>query len=189
MDADLEAIRRDVQGRLGRAARDRNSSMHIPAVATGGGDARLMVLREFDAAGWRLRFNTDARSPKVAAIEADPRVGVLFYDAEAKVQIRCRGRGTILTEGALVDAAWSEADSYARRCYLGEAPGTRVSQPSSGLPEWVEGKRPSEDELAPARANFALLLVEVEEIDWYHLAHTGHRRALLRRDGGEWLTP
>ena len=61
--------------------------------------------------------------------------------------------------------------------------------PSSGLPAWAEGIQPTEAQVAPVRDNFAVLLVEVEEIDWYWLSNDGHRRALLRRDGGNWLTP
>lgn len=61
--------------------------------------------------------------------------------------------------------------------------------PTSGLPEQFEGVEPGDAELLPARGNFALLLVEVAEIDWFSLAHTGHRRALVTRDGGQWIAP
>jgi hypothetical protein len=89
----------------------------------------------------------------------------------------------------LVDAAWNASDAYARRCYLGQAPGTASDEPNSGLPDWIEGKRPDEAQLAQARVNFAVLLVTVKEIDWYHLAHDRHRRALFTRAGARWLTP
>ena len=60
----------------------------------------------------------------------------------------------------------------------------------SGLPDWAEGRKPTDGQLAPARENFAVLLVELEEIDCYHLAHDGHRRALIEPGGkGRWLTP
>lgn len=185
----LAAAREDCLSRLQSAADDRKSDMHIPVVTTANGDARMMVLRAFDRAGWTLRFHTDARADKVAVIEADPRVGVLCYDREDNVQLRLRGTGRILRDGLIADAAWADSDRYARRCYLGAAPGEMVSEPSSGLPSWAEGIKPSEEQLAPARPNFAVLLVDVAEIDWYSLSHDGHRRALLRPDAGEWLTP
>ena len=188
MEWTLDAVREDIDARLGKAASDRHSPMHTPTVATDA-DARIMVLREWDANARTLRFHTDARAPKGDAIGNGAPVGVLFYDKEAGVQLRCRGTGRIVTEGKAVDAAWNDADTYARRCYLGEAPGTAVSGPASGLPDWVEGKRPTEAELVPARANFALLLVPLEEIDWYCLSHDGHRRAIFTGGKGRWGTP
>ena len=73
----LDEVRTDIAARLSAGANDRRSAMHSPVVATADADARVMVLRAFDADSWLLRFHTDARSPKVAVIEADPRIGVL----------------------------------------------------------------------------------------------------------------
>lgn len=188
----LASARSDALDRLAEAARDRRSPMHTPAVATPDGELRIMVLRAFDPESGALRFHTDARSPKVAAIGAGSKVGVLFYDRDAGVQIRCRGRGRVEMDGAAVESAWSGSDPYARRCYLGDAPGTASEAPTSGLPDWVEGRKPTEEQLLPARRNFAILLVEIDEIDWYRLSHTGHRRALFRREDGwrgEWIAP
>ncbi|MFL0672399.1 MAG: hypothetical protein ACJLS3_13550 [Erythrobacter sp.] len=47
--------------------------------------------------------------------------------------------------------------------------------------------------MIPARANFAVLLIAVQEVDWLYLAHTGHIRAQFTRAGegwdGRWVTP
>ncbi|MBX7483024.1 pyridoxamine 5'-phosphate oxidase family protein [Qipengyuania qiaonensis] len=185
----LDEVRADIATRLEAAARDRNAPMHTPVIATADADARIMVLRGFDAEGWVLRFHTDARSPKVAVIEADPRIAVLAYDKPAKIQLRLRGRARIERVGAAVDAAWADSPNFARRCYLGEGPGTDSTTPTSGLPREFEGVEPDDDQVVPARANFALLLIEVDVADWFSLAHTGHRRALLTRDEGQWITP
>ena len=185
----LSAARSDCLERLERAASDRKSPMHIPVVTTADADARMMVLRAFERATWTLRFHTDARAPKIDIIKNDPRVGVLCYDPEDKVQLRMRGTARIEHRSALADAAWDDSDRYARRCYLGAAPGTEVAEPSSGLPDWAEGIKPTEEQLAPVRDHFAVLLVEVAEVDWYALSHDGHRRALLRPSSGHWLTP
>ena len=189
----LDQVRADIASRLARAARDRKSPMHTPVVATGDADARVMVLRGFDAEPWTLRFHTDARAPKVATIEADPRIGVLAYDKAQKVQLRLRGTGRILREGEEVDAAWLESTNFARRCYLGEGPGAESDTPTSGLPPAFEGSEPDDNELLPARANFAILLVELRSLDWFHLVHTGHRRARFGRVGesweGAWIAP
>lgn len=189
----LEEVKRDLTQRLVRAARDRRSPMHVPAVVTSDVDARGMVLREFNSAAWTLRFHTDTRSPKVAAIEADPRMAVLFYDKGAKVQIRVRGTGAILRNDEITEAAWANGSNFARRCYLGDGPGALSDAPTSGLPGDLEGVEPSDEQLLPARDNFAVLLVELNELDWLYLAHTGHVRAQFKRDGsgwsGHWVSP
>lgn len=160
--------------------------MHTPAVVSSDIDARTMVLREFDSAAWTLRFHTDTRAPKVAAIEADPRIAVLFYDKGAKIQIRVRGTGAILRDAPLTDAAWDNGSNFARRCYLGDGPGAVSDAPTSGLPKQFEGVEPSDEQLIPARENFAVLRIELAELDWLYLAHTGHARARFLRDDDEW---
>lgn len=186
----------DCRNRLIRAPRDRKSPMHTPAIVTGDVDARVMVLRAFDSTAWRLRFHTDARAPKAQVIASDSRVAVLLYDKEAKVQIRARGVGEIVTEGAEVDAAWEASTNFARRCYLGEGPGAVSDTPTSGLPPEFEGVEPDAGQLVPARANFALLRITLTALDWFYLAHTGHVRAqFARTDGadtvwkGRWVSP
>lgn len=189
----LEQVQSDLTNRLIRAVRDRKSPMHTPAVITGDVDARTMVLRQFDSIAWTLRFHTDVRAPKVATIEADPRLAVLFYDKGAKLQIRVRGTGRILRDAKLADEAWANGPNFARRCYLGEGPGALSDRPTSGLPSEFEGVEPSDEQLVPARENFAVLLVELAELDWLYLAHTGHLRAQFAKgpEGweGRWVSP
>ena len=184
---ELDDVRTDLTNRLVRAARDRKSPMHVPAVVTSDIDARGMVLREFDSAAWTLRFHTDTRAPKVAAIEADPRVAVLFYDKGAKIQIRVRGTAQILRDAPITDTAWENGSNFARRCYMGEGPGALSTEPTSGLPDELEGVEPTDEQLVPARENFSVLLITLAELDWLYLAHTGHVRAQFAKDGsGEW---
>ena len=190
----LDEVLTDCRDRLIRAPRDRKSPMQTPVIVTGDVDARVMVLRAFDATGWALRLHTDARAPKVAVIDADPRIAALFYDKGAKIQIRVRGQGAIVTGGPEVDAAWSASTNFARRCYLGDGPGVAADAPISGLPPEFEGVEPDDAQLIPARANFALLKITVTAFDWLYLAHTGHVRAQFARgdDGawqGRWVSP
>jgi pyridoxine/pyridoxamine 5'-phosphate oxidase len=189
----LETIRADIDHRLAQAANDRRCAMHTPVVATADADARVMVLRAFDPGSMTLRFHTDSRAPKAKVIGEGAPVGVLFYDREAKLQIRTRGTGRIVRHGPEVDGSWLQSTNFARRCYLGEGPGSEASGPSSGLPPEFEGVEPDDAQLIPARDNFALLLATLDELDWFTLAHTGHRRARFRREGegwqGRWVTP
>lgn len=182
----LDEIRADCANRLIRAARDRKSPLHTPVIVTADVDARVMVLRAFEADAWRLRLHTDARAPKSQAIIADPRVAAVFYDKATKIQMRVRGIGRIESQGPLADAAWEASTNFARRCYLGEKPGEVSDTATSGLPPEFEGVEPDEAQVAPARANFAVLLIDIAEVDWLYLAHTGHIRAQFTRTGESW---
>lgn len=197
---DLDEVRADIFRRLGRAARDRRSAMHTPVVGTvrtdGTPSQRVMVLRAFDPATATLRFHTDSRAAKVDELGNGPPISILAYDPGAKRQFRLTGNGRIEVDGETADKAWNDATLFARRCYLADpAPGTVSDVPVSGLPADIEGRKPEDDaEVAPGRANFAVLLARIDTIEFLHLAHTGHRRAVFRlqADGtwqGQWLVP
>jgi pyridoxamine 5'-phosphate oxidase len=181
---------------LGRGASDRRSPMHTPMVASvhadGTPDARVMVLRAADRAAAQLRFHTDARSPKCAALDNRP-VSVLAYHPGEAVQLRLAGTARIVAEGAEIDAIWNQSTPFARRCYMVEAaPGTPRATAGSGLPADVEGRKPELVELEPARANFALVMIDITAIDWLHLAQGGHRRAVFSASEswrGQWRVP
>ncbi|MCK0128763.1 pyridoxamine 5'-phosphate oxidase family protein [Erythrobacter sp. F6033] len=182
----LDTVREDMTYRLIRAGKDRKTPMHVPTVVTADVDARVMVLREFDPQAFTLRFHTDTRAPKVATIDADPRMAVLFYDQPEKVQIRVKGRGKILRDAPVTQAAWDASNNFARRCYLGDGPGSASDTPTSGLPPEFEGVEPTDEQVIAGRPNFSVLLIELDEIDWFYLAHTGHIRAQFTRDGDDW---
>ena len=191
---DLAAIRADIINRLAEAGRNWRVPMHNPVVANcdleGAPSQRVMALRAFDADAMTLRFHTDIRAAKVAQIGTGAAVSVLFYDPEARLQFRCSGQGRIIADGEAVNRAWNAASLFARRCYLADpAPGSLVDAPISGLPEHLEGVKPDAEQAAPGRRNFSVLLVKIERIEWLHLAHSGHRRALFDGDNATWLVP
>ena len=197
---DLELSLQKAWELLSEGATDRHSPLHTPAVATitaaGTPSQRIMVLRESFPASRRLRFNTDSRASKVADIGLGGAVSVLGYHPDAKVQLRLAGTAVVQSAGSEADAAWAQASLYGQRCYLVEpAPGQAVDAPTSGLEPALEGVKPTPEQVAPARAHFAVLLVEVQTIEWLYLAHDGHRRATFRwnpdtnRWDGRWLVP
>lgn len=189
---ELEAALDSAWRLLGRGAADRRSPMHTPVVASIAGgrpEARVMVLRAATRATATLRFHTDARSPKAAALDNAP-VSIIAYHPGEAVQLRIAGTARVLRDGAEVDRIWAAATPFARRCYMVEAaPGSPLPGPGSGLPAEVEGRKPEPAELVTARANFAILTVAVTEIDWLHLAQTGHRRARFMDGSGTWVVP
>jgi pyridoxamine 5'-phosphate oxidase len=181
-------------------ARQRNAPAHCPVVATIDANRnpsqRVMILRDCDWAQRLLRFHTDGRSEKCAEISRTSAASVLFYDAQAKIQLRLLGTARIENDSVIADKAWAQATPFARRCYLTEkAPGQQSDVPSSGLPKAMEGRQPEEAELIPGRANFAVMLFTFDQIEWLYLANSGHRRAHWRWDSlssawqGWWQIP
>ena len=181
-------------------ANNRTSSAHTPVVGTvdneGFPQLRVMVLREADRNKRLLRFHTDVRSQKVEEIAANNLASVLMYDAAQKLQLRLLGIARISDVPADTENAWTTSTTFARRCYLAEsAPGSESSLPTSGLPEWIEGKQPVEEQLVAARENFAVLWFEIATIELLYLANSGHRRARWEWQNstnawsGRWLVP
>ncbi len=183
---------------LEAGARDRRHPAHTPVVATldksGFPSQRVMILRAVDWNARLLRFHTDARSPKVTELAQNSAASVLVYDPTEKVQIRLSGTAHIEADSAASEAAWAESTAFARRCYLAEnGPSLPSSAPTSGLPSWAEGIKPSEEQVSMGRPNFAILLFHFQEMEWLYLANSGHRRAKWTwadtRTIGRWLIP
>jgi pyridoxamine 5'-phosphate oxidase len=195
---DLNLTLAEIQRVLSDGVTNRHAAAHNPVVASvdenGVPSQRVMILRECDWLNSALRFHTDMRSNKVDQFLKASSASVLIYDQTAKLQIRLTGNTRLGTD-AEAQQAWDASTEFARRCYMVQsAPGAPASHPQSGLPEWIEGKKPNEAQLHDARANFAVLFVEFDSADWLYLANSGHRRAQFRRDNdhvwtGCWLIP
>ncbi|MEP2988998.1 MAG: pyridoxamine 5'-phosphate oxidase family protein [Parasphingorhabdus sp.] len=185
---------------LTQGGKDRHSPLHTLVVASndphGMPSQRVMVLRSVDIEKRLIRFNSDRRAAKIDQIEKNSSISILGYHPEAKIQLRMFGNAEIQTEGPHFENAWNQASPYGKRCYLADpGPGQIVAEPSSGLATEIEGVKPSEEQLAPAKQNFAVLQIEINRFEWLYLAHTGHRRAMFFWNGearkweSEWLIP
>lgn len=181
-------------GLLEEGATQRKSPFHqgvLASVSECGPQARYVVLRGLDRARARLRFHSDRRSPKLVQLQNDPRAAWCFFGES--VQLRVAGRCEVLGEGNEVEQAWAQTSDFARRCYRAQqAPGARQEQPGPGLPESALATPPDTADMAIGRGNFAIVQLQIESIDWLHLGHEGHRRALFEAgDGwqGHWIQP
>jgi pyridoxine/pyridoxamine 5'-phosphate oxidase len=180
--------------RLRAGVAGRHDPFHQGVLANAGADgpqARYVVLRGADPARGELAFHTDRRSPKVAALAADPRLAWVFFGHGE--QLRIEGRATLHHDDAEADAAWTALRPLARRTYaVPLPPGTGVATPAeAGLPGL--SSPPDPGALDAARARFVLARVRATRLDWLSLAASGHRRARFERDGdgwrGAWLAP
>lgn len=175
----LHLLDKAVWQELERAAQQRGHAWRTLALATVDGEraeARTIILRETRAHERRLNFYTDARSPKLAQIQAHPLGTLLAWSSELGWQLRMRVRLTPHVAGLAVASHWARLKSSpAAQDYLSPvAPGEPV--------ETFEVNHGS-------REHFALVEAQVLEIDWLELHPEGHRRAVFDADGGRWVQP
>ena len=189
---DLQATLEMAWSLMVRGVADRRSLFHAPSIAsvspTGDPEIRTVVLRGASGQDWSLRFNTDIRSAKFAALSASPKMALHVYDPHLKVQLRLSGAAQLHVAGEQAEAAWSKSLPMSRACYAQKpAPGDAL--PTPDLPLVHAGQ-----DLDFARQNFAAVVMQVAHIDWLYLLASGHRRARFTRDDAglvcsQWLAP
>lgn len=191
-------MHRHVWNMLFQATVKRNHPMRTAVLATAdpeqGPFARTVVLREADTQAYQLVFFTDIRSHKVSQIQRQEMIATLYWDPGKKVQIRCRGKGTLEQGTDRCREIWDRLNTAGRRAYATvQAPGTKVGEYTTGLPSgWSDDW--SDVKTAPAFAHFAILIQDVVEMNVLHLEQEGHQRALFTRQSDDtwemtWLIP
>lgn len=184
---------------LERGIADSHNGFHTATLATvalnGEPEARTVIFRRLLRKPLALICHIDIRSPKAEEIRLHPPVAWLFYNPTEKLQLRFRTRAFLHTDDALAEEQWESSALFSRRSYCGAAPTTAVDEPSSGLPAFLEDRRPTEAETNElGRKNFGVVRSIVRELDVYELNAHGHRRRLfVFAETGEietgWLTP
>lgn len=156
--------------------------LHLLTVATIGVDGfpstRTVVLRGFDHQRRELRFHTDIRSPKAAQFARDDRVGLHWYDAAARLQIRIAARVAVHHLDPVARAAWQVSQPMSRACYAAAAPGT----PLRDFPAPPEPPAAAD---SAGLANFAVVRCRFAAVELLALHASGHERILL--DLGGWV--
>jgi pyridoxamine 5'-phosphate oxidase len=179
---DLPAIHQACWHQLAACAVDKSHAWRVMGLATldgDGADLRSVVIREVDASSGTLAFFTDARSPKVAQIATQPQATLLAWSPALSWQLRLRVRLEVQTSGLAVSSRWARLKlSPAAQDYLSPLP------PGAPLGAALPPAVPDRD----SRNHFALVLAQVQAMDWLELRAGGHRRALFGADGaGRWV--
>lgn len=176
---------------LARAADEPRSPLRTPVLATVGLDGspqlRTVILRGLERGPLRLYVYTDARSRKVAEIAARPRVELLAYDPERRLQLRLAARASAHHDDPLAAAHWARLSVPSRYAYGVEpAPGSSIEHPVL-----ADAALASADERRQY-AQFTVLVLDVATVEWLFLERSGHRRARFDLDDGglgAWLAP
>ncbi|MBB5204506.1 hypothetical protein HNQ51_001820 [Inhella inkyongensis] len=181
---DLAALHAALWVELERCVADKAHGWRVATLATlatrsgDSVDARSIVLREVDAAQQQLIFFTDARSPKAAQLRDTPRAQLVCWCPRLGWQLRAKVVAEVLTEGLAVSSRWARLRlSPAAYDYLSPLP------PGSAL----DGTPPTP--LPEQRNHFALVRLQVTELDWLGLRSGGQRRAGFDAAGARWLSP
>jgi pyridoxine/pyridoxamine 5'-phosphate oxidase len=192
LPASLPAVLDAVWTALARGVRERWTPWALPTLATVGADgvpqARVIALRGADRAARTLTFNTDARSEKAAAVAAQRRAAVTFWDPGDAVEARFAGRATLHRDDDVALACWRDASELSKSAAaIALAPGTPLTRPTAFEALVQEGSA------AMAFSHFAAIVVEIETLDWLWLGPRDLRRARFAwggRDGsGQWVVP
>ncbi|HYZ85691.1 MAG TPA: hypothetical protein VE621_14875 [Bryobacteraceae bacterium] len=195
--SDLASALACAWSQLEAAVQDGSDPFHTPVIATEGAygpEARSVVLRSAKQGARELVFYTDARSPKLKWIRSAPKITWLFYDPVRKLQIRARAVCRVHVGDDVARAAWDSLRLSSRRTYLStQAPGSWSDEPTSGLPAGLDLRVPSLEESESGFNNFAVVVTNVVEFEWLHLAANGHGRARYWWNGeelkGNWIVP
>ncbi|MDE2370959.1 MAG: pyridoxamine 5'-phosphate oxidase family protein [Burkholderiales bacterium] len=178
---DLDAIEAALWQELGRATRDKAHAWRVGVMATAGedgADARSVVLREFDAGARELSIYTDARSPKVQELAADPRATLVLWSPTLGWQLRLKLRVRVETAGLTVSSRWALLKmTPGAQDYLSPLPPGTALQTSLRPPE------------RGTREHFAIMIARIEAVDWLELRDEGQRRACFGAGPGGWLAP
>jgi len=188
MPTSLDAVLERALGLLAAGVDDAGSPFRTPTLACvdadGRPDLRSVVLRGFDGADRCLEMHTDTRSAKVAAFAQRRAAALHVWDAALRVQMRLHGTVSLHAGDAVAEAAWARLAGSSRATYCVEpGPGTVI-------------KSPHDTHACGEDAGFSVFCVirlRFDALEWLHLEHGKHERALFRWDNGilapMWLVP
>lgn len=147
--------------------------------------SRVMVLREFNLDGRKMRFHTDYRAPKIKNFSNNSITTVLGYDPELKIQIKLQGNIKVHYDDEITKLAWTESTSRSKKCYSVKGGSSKVIND----PVDFDIK---EFKVEEGYKNFAVLLFSFNSLEFLYLKSSGHRRAIHvwdKKIKSNWLIP
>jgi hypothetical protein len=178
----LDEVAAALTDELAAAVRHKGHPWRVGVLATTDGDigdARSVVLREWDAAQRALMIYTDARSAKVEQLSAHPLGTLVLWSEPLGWQLRLRVALELQTSGLAVSSRWARLKmTPAAHDYLSPLPPGAPMDPRRGAAP-----------LRESRSHFAVMVARVRAVDWLELHADGHRRASFDSQGARWLAP
>ena len=188
----------DIKKNLTIGVKNRKHSFHTPVFCNIDDqktiESRVVVLRKFDSNNMILNFHTDFRSPKITSLIKNNNSLFVFYDQKLKVQLRIKTISSINNQNIITKKMWERTKLVSRKCYLTKKPPSSVtSLPEDGIEDKLRGKEPTLEESEKGYKNFTVVQNKIHQIDWLHLAASGHRRLkIILKDSMpsfHWIVP
>ncbi|MEM9884308.1 MAG: pyridoxamine 5'-phosphate oxidase family protein [Bacteroidota bacterium] len=192
---DLDDLLRHSWNLLFRGAVQRRHAYHTPVLATMNAStphARTVVLRETDTKKRRLIIYTDLRTQKVADIQVNPQASLVFWDKGKNTQIRASGTVHLHQKDEVAKKYWDKIPAKNRRDYATkQAPGSEKE--GDYLPAYWQEEELDASKTEVHFEHFAVLIVEVNQLDFLLLKREGHSRAKFEwkeeQWKGSWVVP
>ena len=193
-----QSILKNINELLDLGVKNRNHSFHTPVFSTYNKNnhinSRIVVLRKYDNKSLTLCFNTDIRSPKISEIKNNKHSYFLFYDFKLKIQLRIMTTSIIHNKNKFTTDAWNLTPLQSRKCYLTQKkPSSKTTRAEDAIPKNLIGINPSNEESQKGYKNFTVIENIIQNIDWLHLASSGHRRLNINFEKNKpkynWLIP
>jgi pyridoxamine 5'-phosphate oxidase len=146
---------------LVRGAVDSKHDWHWPVMGTIGRLAsdttpwpqlRTVVLRKTYPHLRRLEVHSDSRAGKLLDIAQQPQVMMHFYEQRSRTQLRLACHAVVHQDDAISEDAWNKL-------------------PPSSQTQYLDGPT-----LTMTQQHFAVIHLEVRELEWLWLAREGHQR-------------
>ncbi|WP_378176881.1 pyridoxamine 5'-phosphate oxidase family protein [Aquimarina sp. SS2-1] len=134
---------------------------------------RTVVLRNVDDE-LNMMIYTDERSKKIANIQANNRVSLLFYDQARLLQITVKAKAEIITNEKVIQQIWKQIPEKAKKDYTTElSPGREIKNPEEI--DYLEGKH-----------FFSAIKIIPARIEYLRLKRPSHIRVVFKKDNGSW---
>jgi 3-hydroxyisobutyrate dehydrogenase len=122
----------------------------------------------------------------VQQLKANPKVNILLYDKESKVQLRIPAVAKIYHQDEVAQSRWELSQLTSRKCYMTDiASGVVMNRPFS--------TRHDMDLQIDGYEYFTAILCHYDRFEYMHLTAEGHERAFITFDGNEimleWRAP
>jgi len=177
---DLKNVWDAVKHELHRGALDKKHPFRFVVLGTvgeSGPDTRYVVLRKIDQE-FNFYIYTDGRTAKAKSLAENPKLSLLFYHPQKRIQIRVLAEVALHQRDNLAEEHWSRVQGEARKAYQSWLrPGTEILQPEDAF-LW------SEDE--SDAANFLVLRIVPSSVEVLQLNGLEHLRAKFFQEEGEW---
>jgi pyridoxamine 5'-phosphate oxidase len=167
---------------LARGADDAEHALHLLTMATvspdGRPNARVMTNRGVDRLAGRVWFYTRMDTPKVADLHARSAVCVVGYDRACGVQVRLNGTVRVHQRDAMAEEHWGHIAQVAQWLY-------QLPDLDRESPVGIDPRLPQDREkltaglTARSRAQFGVIEMMVETVDWLQANGREQRRAVM----------